>query len=89
VSGPRAARGLESALWGSKVIDEKHVPGPWEALGAHSNPLIGAAPDMLKALEVFTNYMKHAGDKVIAKRSLDYPLHLAETAIRKAKGGVR
>jgi len=57
--GPGAARGLESALWGSKVIDEKHVPGPWEALGAHSNPLIADAPRMLRLLKHLAEILEH------------------------------
>jgi hypothetical protein len=46
--------------------------------------LIAAAPELLEALRVFVNYMKHAGDKSITRKSLAYPLHLAEAAIRKA-----
>jgi len=41
------------------MIDEKHVPGPWEALGAHSNPLIADAPRMLRLLKHLAEILEH------------------------------
>ena len=50
---------LHRILQRSKVIDEKHVLGPWEALGAHSNPLIADAPRMLRLLKHLAEILKH------------------------------
>jgi hypothetical protein len=68
-------------------MTRKREPGPWEALGGQSNPLIKAAPRLLVTVEgamhALRSYQYGNSSTELAESMAD----ACEGALREAKGG--